>query len=385
MRRQLRRNRRPSSGCTPFPSAKPPRRTESSAFCGSKTAASFSRTPPLGGGERLRARHGEYARVCRLPLDLPSAAARFLRRVRPRLAVFMEAEYWPNLFAAMRAADVALFVANARFGRAAARRHARFPSLMREMAKAVSVAAAQTRSDARRLKFFGVRRAVVAGNLKFDRESDAAQVRIGEEWRRQWRTNKTALLVAGSRPGEESLLLREMDGDFLRQFFVIIAPRHPHRGEEIAALLQKRGIVFNRRARGQAPEPQNTDMHLADTLGEMDAFYACCDIALICGSFQPFGGQNPIEAMNAGVAAVIGPRAENYRALVAEAARRGALRQAKDAKDARRLLCALAEDASLRARQAQAARQLCEKHRGALQTHSDLAAHLLRDSRANGI
>ncbi|MGI9298496.1 MAG: 3-deoxy-D-manno-octulosonic acid transferase [Gammaproteobacteria bacterium] len=343
----------------------------------------LTHTTAAGGG-RLRARHGEYARVCRLPLDFPAAAARFLRRVRPHLAVFMEAEYWPNLFAAMRAAEVPLLLANARFGRESARRRSRFAPLMRETAAAISVAAAQTRADARRLKLFGVRRTVVAGNLKFDRTANSAQIRTGKEWRKN-RTEKPILLISGSRPGEEELLLREFAGDFLRRFFVILAPRHPERGDEIAALLTKNKIVFNRRADGQTPDPRNTGMHLADTLGEMDAFYACCDVALICGSFLPFGGQNPIEAMAAGVAAVIGPHAENYRALVAESIRCGALRQAKDAKDARRRIFALAENDDLRARQTRAARRLCETHRGALRTHTDLAARLLHIPAADGV
>lgn len=336
------------------------------------------------GGARLRARHGEYARVCRLPLDFPAAAARFLRRIRPRLAVFMEAEYWPNLFAAMRESGVPLLLANARLGRESARRRSRFAPLMRETAAAISVAATQTRADARRLKLFGVREAVVAGNLKFDRAADAAQIQTGKEWRRN-RADKPVLLISGSRPGEEELLLREFGGDFLRQFFVILAPRHPERGNEIAALLAKNKIVYDRRSDGKTPAPQNTDMHLADTLGEMDAFYAYCDVALVCGSFLPFGGQNPIEAMGAGVAAVIGPHAENYRALVAESVRCGALRQATDAKDARRRILALAENEELRARQTQAARRLCETHRGALQTHSDLAARLLHIPKTDGV
>ncbi|MGI9307540.1 MAG: 3-deoxy-D-manno-octulosonic acid transferase [Gammaproteobacteria bacterium] len=329
------------------------------------------------GGEWLRRRHGEYAYICALPLDFPGAARRFMRRVRPQMAVIMEKEYWPNLLAAAKNAGAVLFLANARLGRKAARRYARVAPLFREMAGAFNIAAAQTRADARRLAFFGAPRTIAAGNLKFDRPVCAEQSRRGAEWRRHWPEGKTAVLVAGSRRGEEEILLRAMDEDFLRRFFCIFAPRHPERGDEVAALLAARGLSFGRRSRGDIPAPAQTGAYLADTLGEMDAFYACSDAAAVCGSFLPFGGQNPIEAMASGVAAVIGPHAENYRALVADAVRISALQQAENAEDAVRRLRMLAADEEARLRQRRAAKELCARHGGALQTHARLAAEIL--------
>lgn len=68
------------------------------------------------GSERIRALFGEQVRHCYLPYDLPWAAARFLDRVRPRLAVIMETELWPNHIhaCAVRGIPVAL----AKIGRA---------------------------------------------------------------------------------------------------------------------------------------------------------------------------------------------------------------------------------------------------------------------------
>ena len=340
------------------------------------------------GGEWLRRRHGEYAYICLLPFDFPAAAARFMRRVRPNLAVFMEAEYWPNLLAAAKESGAFLLLANARLGKKSARRYARIAPLMREMAAAFDAAAAQTRADGRRLSFFGARRVVNAGNLKFDRPVSAEMAAMGEKWRREWDGEggkdggKTVILAAGSRAGEEELLLQAMDDDFLRRFFVIFAPRHKERGAEVAALLAGRGIHFGRRSLGESPNPAAA-AYLADSIGEMDAFYACSDAAVICGSFLPFGGQNPIEAMSAGVAAVIGPHAENYRALVSEAATAGALQQAADAKDAVVRLRVLAADDSARTRQKHAAKELCLQRGGALDICAGLAAEFLGDSAIN--
>ncbi len=330
------------------------------------------------GGEWLRRRHGEYAYICLLPFDYPGAAARFMRRVRPHLAVFMEAEYWPNLLAAAKNAGAVLLLANARLGKKSARRYARIAPLMREMAQSFDAVAAQTGADARRLSFFGARRAVVCGNLKFDRPISAEMANLGAQWRRQWAgCKKTIVIFAGSRAGEEELLLRAMDKDFFRQFFAIFAPRHMERAAAVGELLTGRGVRFGRRSGGGIPAPAETDAFLADSLGEMDAFYACSDAAAVCGSFLPFGGQNPIEAMSAGVAAIIGPHAENYGALVAEAETAGALQRAADAKDAILRLRRLAADSAIRGRQGRAAKELCAQRGGALKICTDLAEELL--------
>ena len=331
------------------------------------------------GGEQLHQRHGEYAHIYPLPLDFPGAVNRFMRRIRPHLGIIMEAEYWPNLLATSKACGTAMMLANARLGRANARRYARVAPLLREMAGNFDCIAAQTRADARRLAFFGARRPAVVGNLKFDRTINIAQARQGEQWRQQWQqqSRKPTVLIAGSRRGEEALLLRAMDADFFARYFVIFAPRHPERGDEIGAMLAARNINFNRRSQNQAPAPAQTAAYLADTLGEMDAFYACCDAALIGGSFLPFGGQNPIEAMASGTPAVIGPHAENYAALVAEARQQGALRQAADAADAMNQLRHLTADPQAASACGSAARRLCAAHAGALAAHVQLARHLL--------
>ena len=327
------------------------------------------------GGEMLRARHGEYAGICLLPLDFPGVARRFINRTRPCMAVFMESEYWPNLQAAARNAGVVLFLANARLGKKSARSRARLSKLMREMVSGFAAIAAQTRADARRLQFFGAS-PTIAGNLKFEREPDKHLSEKGAQWRQQYREDKKIIFIAGSRPGEESLLLNAMDDDFYTRFYVVIAPRHPERGEEIGALLSRRGITFARRADNTAPESAKAAVYIADTLGEMDAFYAFCDVAVIGGSFLPFGGQNPIEAMSAGAAAVIGPHAENYHSLVAESVRRNALQQASDAADALHRAQKLADDENARQQQTQTAKDICARHRGALKIHADIIERL---------
>lgn len=329
------------------------------------------------GGDKLRREHGEYAVVAQLPLDLPGACRRFFARTRPRLGIVMEAEYWPNLICEAKASGAKLLLANARLSKRRARQYARVAPLMRAMARCFDAAATQTRADARRLAFFGTSNAEVAGNLKFDRAIDARQADQGKEWRKAG-VAKPVCLVAGTRAGEEALLMRAMDGEFFARCHVVFAPRHPSRAEHVAQMLSERGISFGMRSRGDLPTAP-AGAYIADSLGEMDAWYAFCDVALIGGSFLPFGGQNPIEAMAAGVPAVIGPHVDNYRELVSDASRSGSLQQARTPADAARCLLALCEDKAAREEQGARAMQFCARRRGALDLHKTLIARLLPD------
>lgn len=330
------------------------------------------------GRDWLRQRNDLNARICACPLDLPGATKRFIRKNRPQLAIFMEAEFWPNLLAAASQEGLKLFLANARLGRKNAKRYSYVAPLMREMAGRFDIITAQSKADAKRLFFFGAKRVITTGNLKFDRAVNDRAVNIGRQWREDIKQDEKAIvLLAGTRPGEEKLLLDAMDNNFFAACFVILAPRHPERANEIASLLEKKRLRYSRRGKKENIRTADESLHLADTLGEMESFYACCDIALICGSFMPYGGQNPIEAMTAGCAAVIGPDVSNYDKLVREAKARDALCQTQNAEEAVSLLRTLSANAPMRQKMGVAAKALCATHGGALNKTTDLIDELL--------
>ena len=384
------------------------------------------------GGQFLRDRFGNSAVVAACPLDFPPAVSAFIRRVRPVLAVVMEAEYWPNLLAAADDSGAKILLANARMGRANARRYARVAPLARETVGRFAAVAAQTRADARRLRFFGAKNIVVSGNLKFDRDPDPAQVSAGLRRRELLRAagvSKPIVLFASVRPGEGEALIRAADDNFFRDHFCVIAPRHPERSEEIATELKRRGLNYSSRcsnilnARPDAPAagrgipplqrrvesadagasescvptPERrdeylTDVWLADSLGEMASHYAMSDAAIIGGGFGPAGngraaagGQNPIEAMSQGVAAVSGPDATNYAELVSAGERTGAMLRAKDATDAIRMCRELCRDEPARKLQGEKARALCESRRGALRILLETAEGLLDESESESV
>jgi 3-deoxy-D-manno-octulosonic-acid transferase len=320
------------------------------------------------GHDTLRHLHGESVRVAWLPYDYPGAVRRFLEHFRPRLGILVETELWPNLLAACTEFGVPVLLANARLSEKSSRGYARAGALARETFGELALVCAQSEADAARLAALGARDVRVAGNVKFDITPDEAKAAAGRDWRR--RLGRPLLLLASTRDGEEKMLLEGLpawDGRLL----VVVVPRHPRRFDEVAALAQ------SRRTRNEFPSAQDR-VHLGDTMGEMDFYYAAADVAVIGGSFQPLGGQNLIEACAAGVPVVLGPSMYNFAEPSRLALQAGAAVQANSAADAVRQALALISSAGERERMSAAGRALCQAHRGATRRHLDCCAELLR-------
>lgn len=319
------------------------------------------------GREALRELHGESVQVAWLPYDYPGAARRFLEHFRPRLAVLMETEIWPNLIAACGEHGVPVLLANARMSGKSALSYQRWGGLTQPAIAALTVVCAQSDEDAARLRALGARRIEITGNVKFDVTPDAAQRSAGKSWRA--RLARPVLLLASTREGEEKALLEALPA-WDQQLLVLVVPRHPRRFDDVAVLSQ------SRRSRDPLPAAQDR-VHLGDTMGEMDFYYAAADVAVIGGSFAPLGGQNLIEACAAGVPVVFGPSMFNFAEASRLALAAGAVIQAGDAAGAMRAALQLLSNAGERERMGAAGKQLCDAHRGATRKHLHLCRELL--------
>ena len=313
-------------------------------------------------GEKL---YGDGVLQCYLPYDYPGAVARFLDHFRPRLGLLMETEIWPNLIHGCRQRRIPLYLVNARLSQKSLLKYRRFAGLTRASLDGLTAIAAQSSADAARFAELGATRVIVTGNLKFDIEVPAGQQALGWLWRKNYYgESRPVLLAASTRDGEEELLLDVLGQIAVPALLLVIVPRHPQRFDEVAALLTRRRIRFQRRSGNAAIVPE-TRVVLGDSMGEMFAYYAACDIAVIGGSLLPFGGQNLIEACAAGKPVLVGPHTYNFAEAVELAVAAGAAVQVADAqglaREAQRLLC----DRDAAARMAQAALAFSKAHRGA--------------------
>src|SRR5690606_28766805 len=152
------------------------------------------------GSERIRALFGDRVQHCYLPYDLPWAAARFLDRLRPKLAVIMETELWPNHIHQCARRGIPVVLANARLSERSARGYARFSGLTRPMLGELSWLAVQTAPEAERFRRLGApaERITVTGSIKFDLHLDPALVERAAALRAEWQAAARPVWIAAS-------------------------------------------------------------------------------------------------------------------------------------------------------------------------------------------
>jgi len=249
-----------------------------------------------------------------LPWDTPGGVRRFLDHFAPVGGVLMETEIWPNLLAAAKASGLPMILANGRLSERSRRRGAKVDALLRPAFESLAAALAQTEADAARLLDAGVAEVVVAGNLKFDLAPEPALIERGRAWKESLGL-RPVVLAAVTREGEEESLLAAWRAVAAPRPLLVVVPRHPQRFDAVASLITAAGFTLSRRSAwpdGPPAAAAADDVWLGDSMGEMPAWYALADAALLGGSFVPLGGQNLIEAAACGCPVVMGPHTFNF-------------------------------------------------------------------------
>ena len=316
------------------------------------------------GRETSESLFGERVLRCYLPYDFPFAVARFLDYFKPACGILLETEIWPNLIHACRARNVPVYLVNARLSEKSFRKYRRLGALAAECLNELTGIGAQGQRDAERLKALGAATVQTTGNLKFDIVPDPALIARGGAWRGAYGRSRPVLLAASTREGEEALLLQALRDVDIPQLLTVIVPRHPQRFDEVAALLAREDVPFQRRSADQ-PIAAATRVVLGDSMGEMFAYYAACDVAFIGGSLLPFGAQNLIEACAVGRPVIIGPHTYNFADATQLAVDAGAALQVDDARGALAAAREVLQDPARAQRIAHAGLDFVRDHQGA--------------------
>lgn len=336
-------------------------------------------TTTLTGSRQVREALGERVHHVYAPYDLPGAVRRFLQQSRPRLAVIMETELWPNLLRQCAIAGVPVLIANARLSERSARGYARIRRLTASMLRDITLIAAQAEADAGRFRALGAPRVEVAGNLKYDLTLPDDLPERGRQLRRELLGDGRPVWIAAStHAGEDEPILDAFARLRTRrpELLLFLVPRHPERFDGVAELCRQRGFRLVRRSE-ERPCPPDTAVFLGDSMGELLLFYAAADLAFVGGSLVPTGGHNVLEPALLGLPVLFGPHMFNFteageRLLETEAAWRVA-----DAATLAATLDRLLADPALRQQAGQRGRAVVERHRGALKALLDSIATLL--------
>ena len=322
---------------------------------------------------------GDSVQSVYLPYDVPCGIQRFLNHFKPDIGIIMETELWFNLMAACKQRQIPLLLVNARLSEKSARGYAKLGKLVAQGLQNLTAIAAQTADDAARLEQLGAHDVEVTGNLKFDVTPPEQAAALGQQLRNMVAPKRPVFLAASTRDGEESLILQAVKLANIPDLLTIVVPRHPQRFDAVAELLTANSLAFVRRSSLNQNALVSRDMPfvLGDSMGEMFAYYAACDVAFIGGSLLPLGGQNLIEAFSMGKPVLIGPHTFNFAQITDLAIQSGAALRVQTPEALAQQLQQLFANPEQRNAMSAAAFKFCAQNQGATQrTLALLARHL---------
>jgi 3-deoxy-D-manno-octulosonic-acid transferase len=336
------------------------------------TAAGRARAQALFATQRVAVRY--------LPLDLPGAVRRFLRRARPRLAIVLETEIWPNLISACGASQVPLVFVSARLSARSARRYRWLGDPMRKLLAGVTQVAAQTPADAQRFGELGVpsARIQVTGNLKADVTVPEAVLASAARLRTELGAQRPVWVAGSTHEGEEQAVLaaHRLVCQTHPSALLVLVPRHPSRFAAVAHWLQRERIGFARRSAAD-PVTDATPVLLVDTMGQLLDCYAAGDVAFVGGSLVATGGHNLLEPAALSRPVLTGPNHANAREILESLLASGGARVVTGATELGEAVAQLLGDAEARQRMGTQALGVVTQGRGAGAHVMQLLAPLL--------
>ncbi|WP_323751856.1 lipid IV(A) 3-deoxy-D-manno-octulosonic acid transferase [Marinobacter sp.] len=265
---------------------------------------------------QARKMFGDRVAYAYAPYDTPGAIRRFLNRVNPGILVILETEIWPNMIRQCRRRRVPVFLINARLSERSAQGYEKVKGLAAPVMKSISWVAAQAEPDAERFRRIGVAadRVEVTGSVKFDVDIPDDVRNASEDVRKTLKGRK--VWISGStHSGEDEQLLRahqrilEQHDDAL----LVIVPRHPERFDTVATMAKELDFKVARRSCNDSP--QQSQVYLGDTMGELMMLYGASDIAFVGGSLIERGGHNPLEPAAWGMPVFSGPHVFNFETI----------------------------------------------------------------------
>jgi 3-deoxy-D-manno-octulosonic-acid transferase len=304
-----------------------------------------------------------------LPYDIPFAVNRFMRCFKPKLAVFMETEIWPNLFSVCGKNKIPLYIINARLSEKSASGYRKIPGLVTSTLAHVKLIATQTREDAVRFISVGARPESVQtlGNLKFDIDVSDEIIRQGLQLKAEFFGGRYVWIIASTHKDEEIIFLEIYIKlkQQIPELLLVIVPRHPERFDDVKRLSEQCRLAVVMRTSGQACR-QSTDVYLVDTMGELKMLYTAADVAFVGGSMVPVGGHNLLEAAAVGTPVLFGPFMANFKEIAEGVLRQDAAIQCQNENEIISAIIALHENPAYSEALADKAKGFVRQNQGAI-------------------
>lgn len=331
------------------------------------------------GSQRVANTFGENIFHVYIPYDYPDAIARFIKRVQPKLAIIMETELWPNLLHQCQLHQIKVLIANARLSERSAKGYAKISSLTQEMFDNIIKIAAQSDADAHRFESLGMPRDKinVVGNVKFDISIADTVITEGVKLRERCGVKRHVWVAASTHDGEEQKVLaaHQQIRQHIPDALLILVPRHPERFDAVEDMSNKQGFITARRT--DDDYPQDMQVLIGNTMGEMLVFFAAADIAFVAGSFKPIGGHNVLEPAALSKPVLSGPYMFNFAKIEHLLKSAQGLLTVHDQEDLAKQVIELFQHPEQRETLGKNAHKVLEQNRGAVDAHMHIINQLI--------
>jgi len=322
------------------------------------------------GSQTIKRLFGDSVQHCYLPYDLPGVMRRFLRILRPKLAIMLETEIWPNMLNECAKQQIPVVLANGRMSARSKKGYARLGKFTQKTLRKISVIAAQTPIDAARFVELGANscQIKVTGSLKFDLKLDANIKQQAEQLRMEWQAlDRLIWIAASTHIGEDEIMLKA-HSQILSKYpnaLLILVPRHIERSTNITKLITAHNLTYQKRTAKKQITAQ-TQVLLGDTLGELMLLYAVSDVAVIGGSFVAHGGHNFLEPAALKLPLLAGEHNFNFAQIAEQMQQAGALTLVKNEFELSNKIAELFSNQKERAQMGKNAFSVLQENSGAL-------------------
>ena len=320
-----------------------------------------------------------------LPVDQKPLLKQFFELYQPKILALVETEIWPNLIAQAKQKQIPCILLNARLSEKSAKGYDKVRRLTQPMLQQLTWLLAQDIATQQRYVGLGLdqSKSQVVGNIKFDISAPTSFIEQAEQLKQEWQLEKRQIItLASTHAPEEEQLLKQLQPHLNSNpdLLCIVVPRHPERFDEVYKICQSLNLNTQRRSLKQ-PIKIDTQVFLADSMGEMWLWYALSQACFVGGSLnEPGGGHNILEPMVLNIPTVIGPRYFNFQSIVDEfVAAQGILIGENAAQVAQQLLSCL-DDPLQTQQQVAHAQQVLQRNKGSLQKHIQLLDHYLQQT-----
>ncbi len=340
-------------------------------------------TTPTG-SKLVQDKFAKQVKHCYLPYDLPRTVRHFLQSHKPALALFMETEIWPNIFLQCKQAGIPIMLLNARLSKSSLRGYLKIKPLLQASLNCCARILAQSALDAERFQELGAEKnkVLISGNLKFDIQAPEDQVQSGIRLRQNLWPARPVWIAASTHAREEEQILQAQAWimEHLPRALLILAPRHPQRFDQVFALCKNRGFSVCRRSKTATTEARQSNIYLADSMGELFIFYAAADAAFVGGSLVHNGGHNLLEPASIGLPVLSGPYLHNFQEIARLLLEQNALLQVANANQLAQEVTDHLQNKDLASQYGTRSKQVVAWNQGALQFSLQQVSVLLQET-----